>query len=312
MKFIYVESTYLICSNLKFISLIWSDHILSNLFSSNPVLSNLFYSDQIWSYLIYSNLFRSDLVCSIDLWCAYVNMYIIQLYIHEQTWIMWIYTNLPLFFFYPNEYHTLHQLCRERCALSPVIKEMFGVEVFHKHFVKSFTNCFRCFAAVSSPGFSFSLRLALLCTARKCCALEPRGLGRALAHFNDAGLLDSWNTRLWKSLKYLIDLIWFDQNTRFWTTFQLDWALGLSCTSGVIACHRMSLATVGFALDNFLRKSLPFYFRCSQDQPRPTHYFVRSLHSSTEYELDKVSGKGVAHQDAPSDRKRGLRPWPHR
>lgn len=57
--------------------------------------------------------------------------------------------------------------------------------------LKSFTNCFRCFAAVSSPGFSFSLRLALLCTARKCCALEPRGLGRALAHFNDAGLLDS-------------------------------------------------------------------------------------------------------------------------
>eukprot|EP00435_Cladocopium_sp_Y103_P034163 s26_g8.t1 len=29
----------------------------------------------------------------------------------------------------------------------------------------------------------------------------------------------------------------------------------------------------------------------------PTHYFVRSLHSLTEYELDKVSGKGFAHQD---------------
>jgi len=224
--------------------------------------------------------------------------------------------NLPEFtfiFFYPNDYHTLHQ----RCAESAVLCRQLSKKCLE---LKSLTNCFRCFAAVSSPGFSFSLRLALLCTARKCCALEPRGLGRALAHFNDAGLLDSWNTRPWKSLKYLIDLIWFYQNTRFWTTFQLDWALGLSSryvrchrvSSRVIACHRMSLATVGFALDNFLRRSLPLYFRCSQDQPRPTHYFVRSLHSSTEYELDKVSGKGVAHQDAPSDRKRGLRQWPHR
>lgn len=31
---------------------------------------------------------------------------------------------------------------------------------------------------------------------------------------------------------------------------------------------------------------------------RPTHYFVRSLLSSTEYKLDEVSGKGYAHQES--------------
>ena len=36
------------------------------------------------------------------------------------------------------------------------------------------------------------------------------------------------------------------------------------------------------------------------EMKRPTHYFVRSLSSPSDYELDGVAGKGFGHQDGSS------------